>query len=287
MKHAALSDDLGAFETLGPGQGAEDRRRLTAASARATQRLAALGQMTGGIVHDIRNLFAVVDASLRIAERSLDQPESVRACLASAREGIVRGVGLASELLAFAKQEEFETQDANANDVIRGLERLLRYSAGPGVRVVFALSGDLPNCAIDRTQFEAAVLNLVVNARDAMPDGGRVRISTALSTVGNGPAQAAPPSPYVRVRVQDDGPGMSPEVKRNIFDPFFTTKGDAGVGLGLPQVRASMGLIGGCINVTSEPGMGTIVDLLFPLAAPEGAAIDHAQQRAGDNGNVG
>jgi signal transduction histidine kinase len=225
--------------------------------------------MTSGIAHDFKNILAIVDSGLRLAERSSQEPEKVRACIAGAREGVARGLQLTSRLLAFAKQRELDARARDVNELLGNLELFLKYGAGPGIRIVLELASDIPECVIDLSQFNAAVLNLVVNARDAMPRGGEIRISTArwdVTTVGAG---APAPGVYVRVRFTDTGQGMSAEVLHKVFDPQFTTKGEKGTGLGLPQVQAFMRLIGGDVRVASEPAIGTTVDLLFPSVRPE------------------
>lgn len=230
----------------------------------ATHRLAALGEMTGGIAHDFRNLLAVIESGLRLAERAADEPERVRAYIAAAREGIDRGVELTSQLLAFAKHQELDAHAGDLNEFLRTFEPFLRYGAGPDVRVKLELGSDIPDCLIDPALFDAAVLNLVVNARDAMPNGGEVRIVT--DRLERRTAAPDPPVPrtYVRVRVEDDGQGMPEEILRRVFDPFFTTKGETGTGIGLSQVRAFTQMVGGEVSIASERGVGTTVDLLFP-----------------------
>lgn len=240
--------------------------------ARATQRLAAIGEMTGGIAHDFRNLLAVIESGLALAERSCEEPEKVRTYIAAARDAIDRGVKLTSQLLAFAKLQELEARAGDVNELLESLRLLLKYSGGPGVRIKFELASAIPKCLIDPAQFGAAVLNLVVNARDAMPNGGAVEISTDRWEVRAPTSASATPGTYVRVRVKDSGQGMPAKVVQRVFDPFFTTKGDKGTGLGLPQVCAFMRLIGGYVRVSSEWGSGTTVDLLFPSLDP-GAAV--------------
>ncbi len=237
------------------------------------QRLAALGEMTGGIVHDFRNILAVIGSALKMAEMSLEQPECARTCLAGAREGIDRGLKLTSELLKFAaSREQGEVRGVgggfyDVNILLKKFEPLLRYGAGPGVRVVLELEPDVPKYVIDPSSFESALLNLIVNARDAMADGGEIRISTArCSEVAT--SRSPESRSYVRVRVKDKGRGMTSEVLQKMFDPFFTTKGAEGTGLGLPQVREFMRKVRGHISVTSEQGIGTSVDLFFPLIGP-------------------
>ena len=249
-----------------------EQRSALERRARATQMLAAIGEMTGGIVHDFRNLLAVIESGLRLAENSFEQPEKVRTYIAAARKGIDRGVNLTSQLLAFAKLQQLETRAGDVNELLKNLRLLLKSSAGPGVRVKFKLTSAIPKCLIDPTQFGAAVLNLVLNARDAMPEGGAMEISTDRWDVRAAASTSPPPGPYVRVRVKDRGQGMPAEVVRRAFDPFFTTKGDKGTGLGLPQVCAFMRLIGGHVTVSSDWGNGTTVDLLFPSLDP-GAVV--------------
>ena len=237
---------------------------------RATQRLASLGEMTGGIVHDFRNILAVIESGLRLAEKHSGEPEKASVFIAGVHDGIDRGLKLTSQLLTFARQRKFEAREGDANELLRQLELLLRYGAGPEIHIMFDLAPDIPNCLLDPSQFNAAILNLVVNARDAMPNGGELQISTERRQVGTSTQDLPVPGIYVRVRVKDCGEGMPPETLMRIFDPFFTTKGERGTGLGLPQVCAFMRLIGGYVNVVSECEKGTIVDLLFPTAASRG-----------------
>jgi signal transduction histidine kinase len=223
-------------------------------------------------VHDFRNLLARIESGLRLAEKRLDEPEKVRVCIAAAREGIDRGVKLTSQLLAFAKHQDLQAVEGDVNELLRNLELPIRYSVAPGIRIGLTLASDIPKCLVDPSQFDAAVLNLVVNARDAMPNGGELRISTDRCRVEAAVADSPAPGTYVRVRVKDSGQGMPPEVVRKVFDPFFTTKGDRGTGLGLPHVDAFMRMVGGYVCLTSGWGSGTTVDLLFPSAEPSGSA---------------
>lgn len=244
-------------------------RRLSARSAaqqreRATHRLAALGEMTGGIAHDFRNLLAVIESGLRSAARRADEPESVRAYIAAAREGIDRGIDLTSQLLAFARHQELDIHAGNLNEFLRSFEPFLRYGAGPDIRVKLELGSDIPDCLIEPALFDTAVLNLVMNARDAMPSGGEIRVTTE-RLVQTAPTPDPPgPGTYACVRVNDHGCGMAPEILRRVFDPFFTTKGEKGTGIGMLQVQALAQMVNGRIRIRSEQGTGTTVDLLFP-----------------------
>jgi signal transduction histidine kinase len=243
-------------ERSGRAQAAQQRER-------ALHRLASLGHMTGGIAHDFRNLLAVVESGLRLAERKADQPESVRAYIAAAREGINRGVDLTSQLLDFANNKQLDVQARDLNELVRSSEPFLRYGAGPNIRVRLELGSDVPSCQIDPSLFDAAVLNLVFNARDAMPSDGEICIATErFHETDSMPGQLAP-GIYARLRIKDYGCGMTPAILQKVLDPFFTTKGENGTGIGLAQVDASVRMMGGHLRIASERGAGTTVDLLF------------------------
>ena len=241
-------------------------------SRRAAQKISALGEMTGGIAHDFRNILGVVASGLRIAEDNREDPSRLTSALVAASEGVDRGMRMVSRLLAFARQQEFEAGPEQLNVLLERLEMFLRYGAGPGIRLCLELAPNLPKCVVDPPQFNSAILNLVINARDAMPMGGVVTITTAA-------VHATADINYVRVEVSDDGSGMSPEVIERIFDPYFTTKGDTGTGLGVPQVQALMRQVGGCVTVGSEVGKGTTFQLFFPVFEERSAgAIDAWRQ---------
>ncbi|MBZ9708543.1 two-component sensor histidine kinase [Mesorhizobium sp. ESP7-2] len=254
-------------EPDGPPQ-ASDAPQYTGTAAEQrghmSNRLAALGEMTGGIAHDFRNLLAVIESGLRLAEKRAGEPQRVRAYIAMAREGIHRGIELTSQLLAFAKHQELDAHAGDLNEFLRSFEPFLRYGAGPDVRVTLELGSDIPHCLIDPALFDAAVLNLVVNARDAMPKGGEIRVITERLVQASGIPDPPGPGTYVRVRVNDQGCGMSAELLQKVFDPFFTTKGEKGTGIGLPQVQTLTQMLGGHVRIASQRGIGTTVDLLFP-----------------------
>ena len=233
---------------------------LRASGELAAQKMCALGEMTGGIAHDFRNILCVVASGLRVAERSTNEPARLKSALTAAKAGIERGERMVARLLSFASQQDLPASPEDVNTLLRKLEAFLHYGAGSGFRIDLALAAKLPACVVDPPRFNAAILNLVVNARDAMPEGGLIRISTA-AVRG---MQAGRPRRYVRVRVRDHGIGMSPDVMDRIFEPYFTTKGDRGTGLGVPQVDALMKRIGGFVRIDSTVGKGTSFDLFFP-----------------------
>ena len=256
-------------------------------SARAAQRFSVLGEMTGGIAHDFRNILSVIDSGLRLAESNVGDLDKVRSFISGAREGIERGLRLTSQLLTFAQHGEIKKCVADANSLLRDLELFLRYGAGPTVHLVLELSPVIPRCLVDPSQFAAAILNLVVNARDSMPSGGgEVRIHTARFPTKPTTSESSLEGAYVRVRVQDNGSGMPDHVVRRVFEPFFTTKGYKGTGLGVPQVRAFVGHIGGHMEVVSEEGRGTIVDLFLPAIEPDNHLRHTACPRAAGNVSV-
>jgi signal transduction histidine kinase len=250
---------------------AGEARRLT--SNLATQRVTALGEMTAGLAHDFRTILAIIQAGISVAKRAGPDSPNWALAVAAVDEAIGRGMRLTNELLVFARGGTPDVQTENLNDLLTGSTTFMRYGAGPGINVTLELASSLPACRVDPAQFNAAILNLVVNARDAMPKGGEIRISTdeCRDPGGEGEAEVGR---WVRVRVSDQGSGMPPEVVEHLFDPYFTTQGDAGTGLGVPQVLAFMRASGGTLGVSTVPGAGTCFDLRFPAADQTDPAID-------------
>jgi signal transduction histidine kinase len=238
-------------------------------SAHAVQKISALGEMTGGIAHDFGNILAVIASGLRVAQDNAGDSSKRMAALAAANDGVERGQRMISRLLAFARQQELHPGPEDVNALLDKLAMFLKYGAGAEIRVILELAPDLPKCLVDPPQFNAAILNLVVNARDAMPAGGTIRITTSAVVRRQN-------RNYVRVRISDDGAGMSPDVRKRIFDPYFTTKGESGTGLGIPQVQALMRQVGGYLTVNSKVGKGTSFDLFFPVHVEQPAAAPDA-----------
>jgi signal transduction histidine kinase len=244
-------------------------RSEAALHERTALNLAALGEMTVGIAHDFRNVLAVIDSSLKLAA-SAKHPEQMHAFVSAAREGISRGTQLTAQLVGFATQHGGEAAAEDVTELLRNFGRLLKYGAGPGIQVVCELADAVPKCLVDPAQFHAAILNLVINARDAMPHGGEINITTVRWTAEPAISHSSGSRSFVRVRVKDQGEGMPDDVARQIFQPFFTTKGKNGTGLGLPQVCAFMRSIGGHVAVASERRIGTSFDLFFPATEADG-----------------
>lgn len=268
---ASASWSVGAFLLIGGlglvvAHGFVQRRlerRLARQRASAMQRLGMLGQMTGGIAHDFNNLLAVASMRLTLVEEHMADPSRMTVHVRALREALDRSAGLTARLLAFARHQSPEPTAEDANALLRSLEPMLRQAAGAGVALTLDLADGLLPVLVDRAQFDAALLNLVINARDAMPDGGTITIATT-SWIEPEPSPSLKPGSYVRVLVRDTGTGMAPADLRRAFEPLFTTKGDHGTGLGLAQVHGFMHHIGGDVRITSRPGTGTTVELLFP-----------------------
>jgi len=214
---------------------------------------------------------------LNLAEANIGDPDRVLTFVGGAHEGVARGVRLTSQLLDFGRQDGTKPRVADLNALLKELERFIQYGAGSSTRIILEYESEIPKCLVYPHQFGTAILNLVVNARDATADGGEVRISTSRCESGCASSRFCSESAYVRVRVQDNGFGMPVHVVRRVFEPFFTTKN--GTGLGVPQVGALMRHIGGHVAVSSEPGRGTTVDLFFPSVEPNTPA--QASRRSG------
>jgi len=244
-------------------------------SDRASQRVSALGEMTAGLAHDFRNILAIIQSGISVAKRAA--PNSPNAALAwsAIDDAIARGGQLTGELLVFARGGTPDVHLENINELLSASTTFMKYGTGPGIHLKLELARVLPTCRVDPAQFNAAILNLVVNARDAMPEGGEISISTDACTQPCADLES-PAELWVRVRIADQGSGMSADVVEQLFDPYFTTKGDAGTGLGLPQVVAFMRSSGGSVCVSTEPGAGTCFDLRFP--ADHGAPADRSDQ---------
>jgi signal transduction histidine kinase len=256
-------------------QRAEIRERLGEA-----QRLEALGRMTGGIAHDFNNVLQVIATNLDVLRRALDRvPAPVEAAMRAARQGIE----MATQLLVFARRRTVSVEPVDVNRLLSELTPLLRQAAGKSVHCIVSLAEDLWPCLADPAEVNSAVLNLVINARDAMPDGtGTVLITTEnyrLTADAGGP-----PGDYVHLAVADNGSGMSPEVRRRATEPFFTTKArGVGTGLGLSQVYGFVRQVGGDMRIESAPGGGTRIHLFFRRA---GAAATAAPGSAADVASV-
>ena len=245
------------------------QERLTAEDAlRQAQKMEAVGQLTGGIAHDFNNMLAVVLSGLSLLQRRLEKGDTdVDKYITAAREAANRAAGLTQRLLAFSRQQSLSPQALNANKMVSEMSELLRRTLGETIHLETVLAGGLWQVHADANQLENAVVNLAVNARDAMPEGGRLTIETANCHLDDAYASehAITAGQYVMVAVTDTGSGMAPDVAAKAFDPFFTTKGvGKGTGLGLSQVFGFVKQTGGHVKIYSELGQGTSVKIYLP-----------------------
>jgi signal transduction histidine kinase/CheY-like chemotaxis protein len=236
------------------------------ARIRQMQKMEAIGQLTGGIAHDFNNMLAIIVGSLDIAKRHLhiDLPKAER-FIANALEGAQRGSQLTSRLLAFSRQQPLDPRPLDANTLVRETLELLRRSLGESIRLQTDLAPELWKIFADAPQLESALINLCVNSRDAMPDGGTLTIRTSNSQRDATDDNQARAGDYVVISVTDTGCGMPPEVLARAFDPFYTTKRPGqGTGLGLSQVYGFVKQSGGHVSIESELGGGTTVGIHLP-----------------------
>ncbi|MCW3849605.1 PAS domain S-box protein [Sphingomonas sp. LB-2] len=242
-------------------------RKQAEAALRQAQKLEAIGQLTGGVAHDFNNLLAVIIGNLELLRKRLPGDPKTLRMLDSAYEGAQRGASLTQRLLAFARRQDLRPEPVDVPELVRGMTSLLRRSLGPQVRVETHFPLDLPLARVDAHQLEMALLNLAVNARDAMPDGGVVDITASEHCAGMDEELA--PGRYVKLAVADTGAGMDAETLAHAIEPFFTTKDvGKGTGLGLPMVQGLAAQSGGRLVLCSAPGRGTSAELYFPVAEP-------------------
>ena len=247
-----------------------ENREAAEATVRQMQKVEAIGQLTGGIAHDFNNMLAVVIGSLDLAQQRLDKGETPRATrlIDNAMEGAQRAARLTARLLAFSRQQSLDPQAMDANKLVAGMSEILRRTIGDDIRMETVLAGGLWRIFADSGQLENAILNLCINGRDAMPQGGKLTVETAHCHLDDAYAQAHPGTAagqYVMISVTDTGVGMDQEVAERAFDPFFTTKGAGkGTGLGLSQVHGFIRQSGGHLKIYSEPGQGTTLKLYLP-----------------------
>ncbi|WP_338665554.1 ATP-binding protein [Pararoseomonas sp. SCSIO 73927] len=246
---------------------AERTRQLQEAEAalRQSQKMEAIGQLTGGIAHDFNNLLGAVVGSFDLIRRRPGETDRVLRYAEAGLQAAERGTKLTGQLLAFSRAQKIELRPLALSGLVEGMTELLRRTLGPMIRLRLDLGCGGVGVLSDATQLEMAVLNLAINARDAMPEGGELVIATSVAPV---PADTLlRPGNYAVLSVTDTGEGMAPEVLARAFDPFFTTKGvGKGTGLGLSQVYGIAHQAGGTVRIESRPGAGTTVRLFLPVA---------------------
>lgn len=258
-----------------------DERRQAEAKLAQAQKMESLGKLTGGVAHDFNNLLQVVSGNLQLLARDVAGNEKAKARLANAEAGVARGAKLASQLLAFGRRQTLEPKVVNVSRFVRGMDDMLRHALGEGVEIETIVGGGLWNSFVDPAQVENALLNLAINARDAMNGQGQLTVELGNAfldadyALGHDEVEAGQ---YVMLAVSDTGCGMSPEIVEKVFEPFFSTKVEGkGSGLGLSMVYGFVKQSGGHVKIYSEPGEGTTVRIYLPRSlASEDAEVQIA-----------
>ncbi len=265
------------------------RRELTERALRQSQKMEAVGRLTGGIAHDFNNLLTAILGNVDLAIRRLpEKDDRMRRLLGSARLASERAATLVQRLLAYSRQHPLEVKSVDVNRLVQGMSELLRRTIGETITVETVLAGGLWKTAVDPNQLENAILNLAINARDAMPDGGRLTIETSNAyldeayVIQNAGEMAY--GQYILLAVTDSGMGMSKDTIERAFEPFFTTKpAGVGTGLGLSMVYGFVKQSGGHVKIYSEPGEGTTIKLYFPRLADNAELPPWAPIETGDD----
>ena len=246
------------------------------------QKMEAVGQLTGGMAHDFNNMLQAIGGGLSLIERALARgaTEGIGRYIAASREALERAARLTHRLLAFSRRQALQLKAVDPNALIRGMEELIRRTVGPAIRLELRLGDGKWSAVSDENQLENALLNLAINARDAMPDGGDLVVATAdvrLAAADLPESRELQPGDYVEIAVTDTGAGMSPDVLARAFEPFFTTKPmGRGTGLGLSQIYGFVRQSGGIVRLESQEGHGTTVRLWLPR---HGATASDAVER--------
>jgi two-component system cell cycle sensor histidine kinase/response regulator CckA len=256
---------------------AEEELRKTEAQLRQSQKLEGIGQLAGGIAHDFNNLLTVINGYGELALQLLPPDHEVRPQIQQIREAGRRAAALTQQILAFSRKQQLNPVVFNMNDTVKKMETLLRRLIGEDITLLTTTEPKLWPVKADEGQIEQVIMNLAVNARDAMPDGGTLEIETRNVEV-DASAEPGPmlpkPGAYVKLTVGDTGCGMDDATKARIFEPFFTTKGpDKGTGLGLATVYGIIHQSGGTIAVESRVQQGTVFGVYLPRAAEEAESL--------------
>ncbi|MGV3743004.1 MAG: histidine kinase famiy protein [Burkholderiaceae bacterium] len=262
------------------------QRRISEQSYRQAQKMEAIGQLTAGLAHDFNNLLQVIAGNLESAAQSRGDQDAIDAAIGHAQLAVGKAGKLTQQLLAFARKQRLEPKRINLNALVVEFSEMLVRTLGDKVDLHLDLKPGLPSCTLDPTHMEMALLNVLINARDAMPKGGKVSIGTSLITdksrIG---AHRLPPGIYAVISVIDQGEGMPPEIVRRATEPFFTTK-NPGTGLGLAMVHGFVQQSHGSLEIESEPGHGTTVRMIFPIAERSAMEIFAEKGPKNQDGNV-
>ncbi len=255
------------------------QRRRTEEELAHAQRLDAIGQLTGGIAHDFNNLLTVISGSLQLLEAECGEHADASALIGSALRSVGRGAELTGKLLAFARRQPLSPRAFAPQALLDDIALMLRRTLGESVQLAIDCPNDLPSIYADASQLDAALVNLALNARDAMPRGGRIDIALREHQAGqDDPLRALAPGRYVAITVIDTGHGMTPDVLARAVDPFFTSKqAGRGSGLGLSMVYGFVKQSGGHMQIDSKLGYGTRVDLYLPASDAQEHDLDVAK----------
>jgi PAS domain S-box-containing protein len=246
-----------------------DALEVANAALYQAQKMESIGQLTGGVAHDFNNLLSVLSSGLEVLAMQRGEGSDTRT-IESMRRAVDRGARLTQQLLAFARQQPLQAETRNLNRIVTGFESVLRRAVNAGIEFEIDLDRNAHSAVIDSARLESALLNLVVNARDAMPDGGRIVIATRNVRLGHHEAGSLAAGDYVRISVSDTGTGMPPDVVRRAFEPFFTTKEvGKGTGLGLSQVYGFIKQSDGDVVIESKQGEGTTISIYLPAVVSE------------------
>jgi PAS domain S-box-containing protein len=245
-----------------------------------SQKMEAIGKLTGGVAHDFNNLLMVIQSSLELLRKRMPGSGQVSPLIQNAMRATERGAALTQRMLAFARRQDIEKRAIDMRQLIGETKELLQRSLGPTFRIETEFDGDTPKVLADPNQLESALLNLAFNARDAMPNGGKIAISVRAS---RNPASSLPGGNYVSIAMKDEGHGMDADTLRQAADPFFTTKGvGKGTGLGLSMVQGMAEQAGGAFSLSSLPGEGTTAEILLPVATGDAETEQNRPDRAAD-----
>ena len=241
---------------------------------RQAQKMESIGQLTGGIAHDFNNLLMAISSSLELLKKRLPNDPQYNRLIDNAQQATERGAGLTQRMLAFARKEDLKSEPVDLAHLIGGMKELLHHTLGSAWTLAFDLPDGFPSVVADANQVEMAIVNLTVNARDAMADGGTIRVTTDRLQVTADDAIDLAPGEYIRISVHDEGAGMDAETLQRATEPFFTTKGvGKGTGLGLSMVDGLAKQMNGTFTLESVPGQGTSATLWLPVAEHGAAAI--------------
>jgi PAS domain S-box-containing protein len=248
-----------------------------------SQKLDALGQLTGGVAHDFNNLLMIVSGSLHTLKKGIDDDPKLQRAMSAIETATKRGAALTSQLLTFARRQSVNPQTIDVTVRINAVRDVLGTGVGSAVMLQFDIDRRVWPVTVDIVEFETALVNLVVNARDAMPNGGTVTVAAHNATL----REEANAGEYVAISVEDTGTGIAPDVLNKIFDPFFTTKPvGKGTGLGLSQVHGFAHQAGGTVKVASELGKGTTITILLPRRGVRPGVDDVDGAETGGSGTV-